>query len=211
MSDVSNLVQRIRGEFSASEEKLKQFQTQQVEQHHARQDRQARLEQIFNELRDVWQPRLEALAQEFGDRLQVTPTVTPGLRQASFDVKSPLATIHLKFAASANADVTELVLNYDLDILPILMKFERHAEIAFPLEQVDSAKLGQWLDDRILSFVKTYLELHSNQYYLKDQMVDDPVAHVRFPKFAAGAKRERNGVTHYFISEATAVEFDRQK
>jgi YHS domain-containing protein len=87
------------------------------------------------------------------------------------------------------------------------MEFERHAELAFPLDQVDTAKAGAWLDDRILAFVKTYLEMQSNEHYLKDQMVEDPVAHVRFPKFAAEATRKRSGKTYYFISDATAAEF----
>jgi YHS domain-containing protein len=116
----------------------------------------------------------------------------------------------MKITASANSEITELVLSYDLQILPILMKFERHAELAFPLDQVDTAKLGAWLDDRILGFVKTYLEMQSNEYYLKDQMVEDPVAHVRFPKFAAEATCEKEGKTYYFISDATAAEFSQQ-
>lgn len=210
MADISSLVQRIRGEFAASAEKVKQLQQQQTEQHQAREKREARLEEIFGQLADVWRPRLEALAKEFGDRLQVSPTVDRGRRQATFKVKSPVASIELGFTASGNSDVTELVLTYDLDVLPILMEFERHAEVSFPLDQVDPDRIGQWFDDRIVGFVKTYLALHSNQYYLKDQMVEDLIAHVSLPKFAAGATRERGGKTLYFVSEATAAEFDAQ-
>jgi len=210
MSDVSSLVQRIQGEFAAAEERVKQSQIQQTEQYHAREQREARLEQLFGELADVWRPRLEALAKEFGDRLQVAPTIDRGRRQASFTVKSPVASIKLAFTASGNSDVTELVLTYKLDILPILMEFERHAEVSYPLDQVDPARVAQWFDDRIVGFVKTYLALESNQYYLRDQMVEDPIAHMNLPKFAAGATREQGGKTFYFISEATAAEFDAQ-
>jgi YHS domain-containing protein len=165
------------------------------------------LEQIFDQLRDVWRPRLETLARELGELIQASPTIKPGRRTATFDVKSPLASIQMTITASAHSDITEFVLIYDLQILPILMNFERHAELSFPLDQVDSAKVGAWLDERILGFVKTYLEMQSNEYYLKDQMVEDPVAHVRFPKFAAEATREKGGKTYYFISDATAAEF----
>lgn len=207
MSTVEELTVRIRRELAENAQRMKQFQTQKVEEHHARQAREGQLEQWLDSLRDVWRPRLEALAHEFGDRLKATPHVTPGRREALFEVTSPLASIKLKFTASANADVTELVLTYDLDILPILMKFERHSEIAFPLDKIDEAKMAEWVDDRIITFVRTYLEMHSNQYYLKDQMVEDPVAHVRFPKFAAAATRKRGDETLYFISETTAAEF----
>jgi hypothetical protein len=207
MATVEDLAARIRGELAEGAQRITQFQTQKVEEHRARQARERQLEQWLNSLREIWRPRLEALAGEFGDRLKTTPHVTPGRREALFEVTSPLASIKLKFTASANADVTELVLTYDLDILPILMKFERHSEIAFPLDKIDETKLTEWIDDRIITFVRTYLEMHSNQYYLKDQMVEDPIAHVRFPKFAAGATRKRGEETIYFISESTAAEF----
>lgn len=209
MADVKSLIERIRGEFAASQDKLKQFQQQKVEIHHDRQQRRERLEHTFNQLQDVWRPRLEALAKEFGDRVKVTPTVTPGRRQAMMQVKSPLASIKLQFSAGTDTEVANFVLAYDLEILPILMEFERHAEIVFPLEEVDPNAIAQWLDDRIVGFVKTYLSLHENEYYLKDQMVEDPVAHIRFPKLAAGATRRLKGKEYFFISDETAAEFEK--
>jgi YHS domain-containing protein len=58
--------------------------------------------------------------------------------------------------------------------------------------------------------VRTYLALHENHYYLQDHMVQDPVAKVRFPKFAAAAKSERDGKTFYFIDESTLHEFEKR-
>jgi len=211
MTDVNNLSERIRGEFAASQEKLKKFQNQHVEAHHARQQRSERLEQILDGLREVWRPRLETLAQEFGDRVQATPSITPGKREATFQVKSPVASVKLRFSAgAADNEVTKLLLAYDLDIMPILMQFERHAEITFPLDDVQPEAIAAWFDDQIVAFVKTYLSLFENQYYVKDLLVEDPIAQVRFPKFAAGATREKGGKMHYFISEETAAEFDKQ-
>jgi YHS domain-containing protein len=62
-----------------------------------------------------------------------------------------------------------------------------------------------------VAFVKTYLSLMENDYYLKDLMVEDPVAGVRFPKFAAGATLEWQGQTYYFVGEETRHEFEKQK
>ncbi|MGD9646322.1 MAG: hypothetical protein AB7U73_11475 [Pirellulales bacterium] len=211
MAPLSDLVERIRGEIAASQEKIKQFQGQQVESHHARQQRLEKLESLFDRLKEVWKPRLEALAKEFGDRMQVKPSVSPRQREATFDVKSPVATVRLRFSAGTDPDVRKLCLAYDLDILPILMQYDRHVEVAFPLDDADPEAIGAWFDDRIVDFVKTYLSIHENQYYLRDLMVEDTVMNVRFPKFAAAATRQRNGQTHYFISEESAAEFDRQK
>ncbi|HET6424650.1 MAG TPA: hypothetical protein VFG20_13255 [Planctomycetaceae bacterium] len=210
MSDVNSLIERINAEFAATDDRLKTQQTQLVQEYQGRQERLAKLQQVFEQLRDVWTPRLRALAEKFGDKVQVAPHVTPSLREATFKFKSALAHIELRFSAAADNEVRNVILSYDLDILPILMKFDSHAELAFPLDQVDSQKAGAWIDDRIVSFVKTYLSMHENNYYLKDSIVSDPIANVSFPKFAAGATVEWNGKTHYFIGEETRCEFERQ-
>ena len=60
-------------------------------------------------------------------------------------------------------------------------------------------------------FLLPYLSLHENEDYLKDHMVEDPVAGARFPKFAAGATLEWQGRTLYFIGEETRREFEKQQ
>ncbi len=211
MSDVSSLVQRINAEFTAVEDRMKSQQTHLVQEYQGRQERMAKLQQVFEQLRGVWTPRLQALAEKFGDKVQVTPQVSPSMREATFKFKSTLAQIELRFSASADNEVRNVILSYDLEILPILMRFDSHAELTAPLDQVDEQKIGAWIDDQIVSFVKTYLAMHENNYYLKDIIVSDPVANVSFPKFAAGATVEWNGTTYYFIGEETRCEFERQK
>jgi YHS domain-containing protein len=205
MSTVDTLLSRIDAEFKASESKQKQFQEAKVQQYRERDARLAKLEQVFQDLRDLWRPRLEALATKFGEGVKVTPTVSQGARQATFRFQSPLARIDLRISAGTDSDVTKVMLTYDLNIVPILMQFEKHAEISFPLDSVDRTALAEWLDDRIVAFVKTYLALQQNEYYLKDFMVEDPIAHVRFPKFAAGATLERSGKVYYFVSTRRAT------
>lgn len=210
MGDVNSLLSKIDAEFAALDSRAKERQAARVEQYHEREHRMTRFEELLGQLRDVWKPRLEALAQRFGDKVKVTPSVSPGNRQATFQFQSPLARITLKFTAATDADVTKFLMAYDLDILPILMEFEKHNEVSFPLDKIDRGAMEAWLDERIVTFVKTYLSLHENEYYLKDFMVEDPVAKVRFPKFAAGAKLERDGKTYYFIHDETCQEFQKQ-
>jgi YHS domain-containing protein len=148
---------------------------------------------------------------QFKDAVKVTPAIVPGRRQANLQFESPLARINLRLSASTDTSVRKLVLAYDLEILPIFMEFEKHAEIEFPLDRVDSEAAGKWLDDRIVAFVKVYLSLYESEYYLKDHMVEDPVARIRFPKFSAGATLDRDGRTYYFISDETRREFEARK
>ena len=36
-----------------------------------------------------------------------------------------------------------------------------------------------------MDFVQTYLSMGENEFYLKNLMAEDPIAHVRFPNMAA--------------------------
>jgi YHS domain-containing protein len=210
MADVNSLLQRIDSEFSASEKKVKSFQAEQTQAYEDRQRRLQTYEEVCEKLRDIWRPRLEALAQRFGERVKLIPEIAGERRQATFKFNSNLAHIDLRFRASTDQEVRKLVLDYELQILPILMKFTPHVQAEFPLEAVDAAAVAQWLDDRIVDFVRAYLSLHQNEHYLKGHMVVDPVADVRFPRFAAASVLDWQGKTYYFIGENTRREFEKK-
>lgn len=206
----NDLSDRIDAEFARHENWIQQFRGERLAEYEGRRERLALFEPLCERLRRIARPRIEMLARRFGERVQITPTLTPTRRAMTFAFGSKLASITLTFSASADADVRRLVLASDLRIIPILMKFEPHAEIDFPIEDVDDEALGRWIDDRLVDFVRTYLSLHESEYYLKDQMVVDPVSGTRFPKDAAAATLERAGVTYHFICEETRREFEKQ-
>jgi YHS domain-containing protein len=208
MAEVDSLLKRIDAEFAALENRIKQAQAEKVHEHQERQKRLAAFEKLLAELPAVWQPRLEALTRKFGDKVKVIPKVTSSSREGTFDFQSNLARIRLRLSASTDLDVRKLVLDYNLEILPILMKFESHQQAEWPLDAIDREAITRWIDDRLVDFVKTYLALHQNEYYLKGHMVEDPVAGIRFPKLAAAATLERDGKTYYFIGEETRREFE---
>ncbi len=85
MANVDTLLKRIDAEFSALEERIKQAQAEQVHEHQERQKRLAAFEKLLAELPAVWQPRLEALTQKFGDKVKVTPKVTSSSREGTFE------------------------------------------------------------------------------------------------------------------------------
>ena len=207
MAEVSRLMDRIDAEFTACEKQIKQFQTQQLQEYHGRQERLELFEKACHELRGTWHPRLQALADKFGDKVNVKPVVTPSGREATFQFNSPLADITLRFSVSTDFEVRNLVMDYDLHILPVLMKFEPHSRLEIPLDAVNSTAVADWIDDRIVDFVKAYLSLNQNEYYLKGHMVVDPICDTRFPKYAAAATLEWNGKTYYFVGDETRRKF----
>lgn len=207
MADINNLSSRIDAQFQAVVEKVKKFQSEQMEAHKGREKRLENLGKLFEDLRGIWGPRLDLLVKKFGDNVKVTPRIVPSTREATFDFKSSVAHVRMKLSAFTDVQVQKLTLAYDLEIIPVLMKFTPHSEIEFPLDAVDKEAIATWIDDRIVDFVHTYLSMGENEYYLKDQMVEDPIAHVRFPNMAAAASLEWGGQKYYFISDETRREF----
>lgn len=210
MASPENLAQRIDAEFAALEEKHRKEQMENLEEYRARQARLKKFGETLEGMRDLWKPRMEVLVKKFGERVKVTPNFQPTNREATFEFQSKLARVRLRFAVSANRDISRIVLTNDLEIVPVLMQFDGHSEIDFPLDAIDRKAIEQWVDDRIVSFVKTFLSLHQNEYYLKEEMVEDPVAKVRFPKFAAGATLTWQGQTFYFVGPETRADFEKQ-
>jgi YHS domain-containing protein len=210
MPDISKLANRLDAEFSAVEERVKKFQVEQTEAHTQRQQRLEQLGKVFDQLRDIWRPRLELLVKKFEGRVKATPRIVPSTREGTFDFQSHLAHVRLKLSAFTDRDIQKVILSYDLEIVPVLMRFKNHDEVEFPMDKVDKEAVAKWIDDRIVDFVQTYFAMGENEIYLKDSMVEDPITHVRFPKQAAATTLEWKGQKYYFVGEETHREFAKQ-
>lgn len=202
--------QRIAAEFDARAKRIKAEEQQHQQESQEHEQRLARFEQVAEELRSVLRPRLEEFARQFGDRLKITPSVSPGLREARAQFLTDLANMTLRVSMAPSADATKLVMDYDLLIIPMYFEYERHARIEMPLDKIDRDALGAWLDDRLLSCVRAYLSVQDNEFYLKRAMVEDPVSHARFLPAQAAATLEHAGGTKYFESEATLAQYKQK-
>jgi YHS domain-containing protein len=210
MPEFASLASRIDAEFAAVEKQFKDGQLERVREYRERRKRLRQLDGVFQKLAEAWKPRLDTLLQKFGDRVQVTPRLTPSSREAAFEFQSNLGRVRLRFSAEADPAVRKVILGYDLEIIPVFFRYQPHAELEFPLDAVDEAAAARWVDDRIVDFVRAYLSMGENDFDAQEHLVEDPVAHVRFPDFAAGATLEWQGQKYYFIGEETRQEFARQ-
>lgn len=209
MSDVNSLVNRIEGAFTQVKEKVKQEQQELLRDHQARQERLKGYEKAQARVVELARPRLEALAKRAGERVKVTPTVSQTYRKAAFEFRSSRAWITLTFEVSPDYPVENVVVESELSVVPKLWDFDSHAEFRTPVGAVDADGLTTWLDDRIVGFVELFIRIHEGELYDTAEYVEDPVARVKFPKFAAGATLEHGGQTYYFVDDKTKAEYAR--
>jgi YHS domain-containing protein len=211
MSDVSELQARIDGAFTSAKERAKQQQQSLLQGVLERQKQVKEFEKVQARIVEIAKPRLEALVKRAGDQVKVTPTVSDTRRSAALEFRSTKAYITLTFSVAPDMNVEKAVVEYDLRIIPVLWQFESHAQFSSPITAFDTVGLAKWLDDRIVGFVEFFIKMHESEIYDKAEYVEDPVAKVQFPKFAAGATLDHGGQTFYFIDGTTKAEFARQK
>ena len=159
MFDVSILEGRISAEFSSAAERDKELLGRQLPDSEQHQNRLEQLGKVFDELREVWKPRLELLVKEFGNRVQASPHVVPSERHVTFTFQSSKAHVNLRFSALPDRDFKRLILGYLLEINPAVIHYKPYDELEFPLNAVDRQVVAKWMDDRIMDFVRTYLSM----------------------------------------------------
>jgi len=211
MSDVTELARRIDAALTGVKQKAQQQAQDRLKEYQERQGLLKEYEKAQAKIVEITKPRLEALAKRAGDRAKVTPTVSQTHRSAKFEFRSDKAFMTLTFSVAPDQQVKNAVVEYDLKVIPVLWKFNSHSEFSTPIAKVDADGLAKWVDDRILDAVKLYIEINEGELFDKAEMVEDPVAKISFPKFAAGATLDQGGKTYFFIDETTKAEFAKQK
>jgi YHS domain-containing protein len=208
MADISAFVKRLDEQVAQARSRVEEKQSELQQAYEARAERYKTFLRLMQDLQGVAKPRLEKLAEHC--KFDAVPIEDADGKSVTLNFQTPVAKVRLRLWATHDTDVRNLVLVYDLEILPIFIKFNPHAELQIPLDKVDRATVESWLDDRLIEFAQTYATIHFTDQYHKDHMVTDPVANVRFPKVFAQSTLEKGGKTYFFISDQTRREFDQR-
>jgi YHS domain-containing protein len=209
MATANDLESRLSAERNAVNVRIDDLRAEAARTHEDRQARNKKFATVAVELASkVGRPRLESLLKQFPDVKEKGMEVAPG-RGAKLNFNSDLARVTMELAIHPVENADELVVSYDLSILPVFIEFERHAELRQPLDAVDFEAVGRWIDDRLVAFAKTYYSMQFTEQYQQRHQAVDPVAGMRFPiSFAVGTVQHK-GATYHFLSEQTKAEFER--
>lgn len=207
MSANATLEQRIQAEFEARGQRARAAEHDRAKEAQGRQARLQQFSKACDDLRAIWRPKLEAFARQFGDKIKMTPSISPSLREARAVFATDLASVTLTLSAAPDDEITRLILNYDLLIIPIFFEYERSARLEMPLDKIDTAAVSQWIDDHLVSCVKAYLSMEDNELYLKRALVEDPISKTRLMRENAAAKLDYQGHTFYFESLDTLARY----
>jgi hypothetical protein len=172
----STLAQRIKAELDATAQRVAHSEEARARAAHAREEGMVKFNEVCEELKPLFNARLEDFAKAFGEKVKITPTITPAERAVSVAFLTDLANITLTLGVVPDPEVTKFVVIYDLLILPTYFEYERRSRLEMPLDKIDRDAIGRWVDDRIIACVKAYVTVCENEYYLRRVKVEAPTA-----------------------------------
>jgi YHS domain-containing protein len=216
MSEIDEFKAKLRGEAEAASERIHQMQDQAAEQYRASQSNYAIFLDLSHRIQEAIRPWVEAFAESLPD---VTPVVTerdfgPAGRVfhrvlVTFSIpRGERCPANIKLRFGLDAELDSLILFYGLEIVPVFLEFERHDQIALPLDPSSIGTAVEWFKQKALAFTETYVSLFFNPEYQKGSEVPDVVLGRTFPLPFAKGQLEYRGVTYYFLTDESRKAFE---
>jgi hypothetical protein len=130
MTTNNNFSERLDMEFGLMPIAIEEQRALLEREYHDRQKRfETSLVPALAQLRLIWEPRRDALLARFKDTIHIQPVAQHPFGKVAFSIDSTLARINLRFTFSHDSDVRNIILQYELEIVPILMKFDNHSTL----------------------------------------------------------------------------------
>lgn len=205
-----SLEQRIEEKLAAADRRIAEMQAKTEQDFREMQKRREQFKAVAGDLLDRSGFPMQQLADRFpnaelersGDR-----TGRHVIVRFKHTTRFP-ATVEVKLDVAHDEEIRNVLILFDVSILPVFFDFERSGALSFPLAEVDEEKLHTWIEDRIVRFVQDYLRIQFVEEYQKENLVTDPVAAARFSRIFAKAEVEYRGNTYYFLSDETRKAFE---
>ena len=115
--------------------------------------------------------------------------------------------MELSFRVGHDGHFENAVLDFRLQILPILITFDSDDQLVIPIDQPSDDAIAAWIDDKLVGFTQTYFQVYFHDEYQKSNLELDPVMKVQFPKTYATGKKEFQKRTYYFYTKESLERF----
>ncbi len=219
MTDIDEFKAQLQGEAEAAMEPIREMQAQAADQYREIQANYAIFLDLSRRIQETIRPWIEVFAESLPG---VTPVVTerdsgPAGRVfhgvfVNFSLPRSercRASITLRFGLEAGAALDGMSLFCDVEIVPVFVEFDRHDQIALPLDPSSVGQAVEWFKGKALAFTRTYVGLFLNPEYQKGSEVLDVVLGRTFPRAFAKGRTDYRGVSYHFPAEESREAFER--
>ena len=165
-------------------------------------DRRERFEELAHRLSDsVVRPRLEILAALFPNALVSKEQLIHSLScQFEYCDRFPAITT-VEFSIEHDIRFERLILHTKARIMPVFVRFYEQDNLPLSLDSVNDEEVAEWVEERLLEFLDTYLRIDAVGGELNEQSATDPVCGMQILRTTAVATDSYYGHPYFFCSK----------
>ena len=117
------------------------------------------------------------------------------------------ATTRVDFAIEHDVSFENVVICYDVWMTPLFFKLNEHDKLNLPFNDVSDAVVAEWVEQRLLEFLESYLRIDRGRDDLDDDVAMDPVCGMRIGRKSAPATQIYSGHPYFFCSHECGAKF----
>lgn len=115
----------------------------------------------------------------------------------------------IEFVVEHDEQIQDLILRYELYMLPVFLKFDAHDKLNVPLDGVDEQAVAAWVESKLLYFMDVYLRIDRGHDDLDEEVAVDPVCGMRISGSAIAARMDYRGHPYSFCSDDCRQRFEQ--
>lgn len=170
--------------------------------------RRERFEQLTHHLNeDIVRPRLAIVASYFANACEPKESSADGCSCLfSFCRRFPAVT-QLDFSIGHDVRFEKLIVHMQTRMMPIFVRFNDQDNFSRSLDSVNEEEVADWVEERLLEFLDTYLRIDAGGDDFAQEPATDPVCGMQILRSAAASSDSYYGHPYYFCCEDCRTKF----
>ncbi len=111
------------------------------------------------------------------------------------------------FSLEHDVRYEKLIVRSRISIVPVFVPFTGQDNLPLSLDSVDESEVADWVEERLLEFIDSYMQLDGESDELAKEVATDPVCGMQIIRFAAAASDSYYGHPYYFCSKDCLARF----
>ena len=173
--------------------------------------RRVRFEDLAERLNlRIIRPRLEAVASYFVNA-EMQQEEPPNRSSCVFEYCERFpAHARLEFSVEHDVRFEKVVLHTRTHMMPVFVRINEQDNLMLPLDHVDETQAADWIEERLLEFLDTYLRIDGGGDEFSEEPATDPVCGMQISRAAAAASDSYYGHPYYFCCEDCHQKFQQE-
>jgi YHS domain-containing protein len=115
----------------------------------------------------------------------------------------------IEFSIEHDVRFEKLIVHTGTRIMPVFVRFNEQDNLPLPLDEVDDGKVADWIEERLLEFLDTYMRIDASEEDPAGEAATDPVCGMQIVRAEAAATDSYYGHPYCFCSNDCLLKFQK--